>query len=31
MFKITKNWYELLKPELTSQQFKNLQEFLTEE
>lgn len=31
MFKITKNWYELLKPELTSQQFKNLQDFLTEE
>ena len=31
MFKITKNWYELLKPELTSQQFKNLQVFLTEE
>lgn len=31
MFKITKNWYELLKPELISQQFKNLQDFLTEE
>ena len=31
MFRITKNWYELLKPELTSDSFKKLQVFLTDE
>ena len=31
MFKITKNWYELLKPELLSSDFKKLQNFLTTE
>ena len=31
MFKITKNWYELLKDEFEKPYFKKLQEFLTEE
>lgn len=31
MFKITKNWYELLKDEFEKPYFKNLQAFLTEE
>ena len=31
MFYITKNWYELLKPELESEDFKNFQKFLSEE
>ena len=31
MFKITKNWYELLKEEFNKPYFKELQEFLTEE
>lgn len=31
MFKIAKNWYELLKPELLSSDFKKLQNFLTDE
>lgn len=31
MFRITKNWYNLLLPELTSKSFKDLQVFLTNE
>lgn len=31
MFRITKNWYELLKPELESESFKKFQTFLSNE
>lgn len=31
MFSITKNWYELLKDDFASEEFKNLQKFLNEE